>query len=1202
MRSNDIEFTRGGAALANTLGTRTGGEINLEAANSIRLEEKVLITANSLFNIGNAGNIFIDSSSLNANNEALISAATRTEGNGGSITVNVNDTSIANQSVISTQADDNSEGEGGNIIIKGDRLQLSNNSLISSASLGSGDAGDLELNINENISLERSSQVSAEARLTESNARGGNIDLETRNLNVLDASQITTSTFSKGDSGAINLNIERGIFSGTGTVVSSQTEGSGESGNIFMSGEKLDIFDGAAITTATFEAGDGGDLTIETDEVILQNGVLSVLTRGEGNAGALKIEASTLSLSNRARILAETRGSGNAGNLSISADALTVASSSEISSTTDASGDAGIIFLDIDNVILTDLNSAIFAQPLANATGSGGRISLVGESLLVEDGAFISITTLGEGNAGNMEIEMRETNLSGLGSGLFARSVSNTNARGGNIQIEGSRLSVSDDASINSSTEGRGRAGNIEINTEDNVSLSNGGQITASTLGDGRGGNIRIRSNSSVGLTSSAQILSVASGNGDAGTIFIESDAIDLDDSSGIASFVNRDASGKGGFLDLRSEQLNLSNASFISGSTLGQGDAGSISIQSSQLSVSERSAIAAQVEGVNDPAQGIVFFAEGSGGELTIDSDRIEVRNGGRISASTFGLGDAGNLTIRSSESLVLSDEGSNIEAAVRKPGESGLGGVLDIQSPTIEIIDGADINASTFGDGKAGDLRIQSEDLLLQVDELGDAPGDGGFIAVQSQSAGDAGSLVIESDRIRLIDLQPQDDFEPAIIADAFGSGEGGDVIIRTNNLIMNGGGLATVTDGPADGGQILIQPLNTGTEAKVILSNSAIVTTNARENASSEASGGNINVETTNFLLNSGAQVSTATLGAGAAGKLEVLADRVMLQDRDSGFLALVFGEDSTGDGGVLQIEAGALNISDGAIISSSSDGPGDAGDIELNLKHRLDASDAEISTESQLSGGGNISINLINEDVLVGDINLLQGSRLTASVFGGTGGGGDISTASLTFVALDDSDILAFADEGDGGNITIQAPVFLADVFAGDSSAEDADLRDFSQFFDNGRVDINASSRFGLDGTIRISDAGFLENTLAPLASDFSRADLVVAGSCLARQNADRGSFVVTGTGGLPRSPYESIRSPYQAIAVRPLETSSGAISQHESVPNPQHSDTWRLGDPIREAGQLAIAIDGRAYLSASAGTTRSVATVDQLTCQ
>ncbi|MEM6446591.1 MAG: hypothetical protein AAF704_08525, partial [Cyanobacteria bacterium P01_D01_bin.123] len=289
-------------------------------------------------------------------------------------------------------------------------------------------------------------------------------------------------------------------------------------------------------------------------------------------------------------------------------------------------------------------------------------------------------------------------------------------------------------------------------------------------------------------------------------------------------------------------------------------------------------------------------------------------------------------------------------------------------------------------------------------------------------------------------------------------------------------------------------------------------------------------------------------------------------------------------------------------DGAIISSSSDGPGDAGDIELNLKHRLDASDAEISTESQLSGGGNISINLINKDVLVGDINLFQGSRLTASVFGGTGGGGDISTASLTFVALDDSDILAFADEGDGGNITIQAPVFLADVFAGDSGAEDADLRDFSQFFDNGRVDINASSRFGLDGTIRISDAGFLENTLAPLASDFSRADLVVAGSCLARQNADRGSFVVTGTGGLPRSPYESIRSPYQAIAVRPLETSSGAISRHESEPNPQPSDTWRLGDPIREAGQLAIAVDGRAYLSASAGTTRSVATVDQLTCQ
>lgn len=1466
LRGNDINIARGGTALANTLAAEGGGTIQFQAENSIQLEDKVLVTATTL-GTGQAGDIVLNSPNVKTDNEVLIWATTQGKGDGGMIDINANDITLTNQSVFSTQAEIGSEGRGGNIQINGDHLKISDESRISSASLGTENAGSLNIIATESISVDLVSKISAGARLDDSNARGGNIVIATENLNLSGASEIETSTFSRGNSGALELDIEQAVISGEGTLVTSQTESIGQSGNIRISGKTLELSDSAAISTATFEAGDGGDLKIDmNDEVNLNNGVLSILTRGEGNAGLLEIKTPTLILSERARVLAETRGSGNAGNLSILANDVVIASQSEVSSTTNDSGNAGNIDIRGKNILIKDLNTSIFAQPLRDATGNGGEISISGDSLAIEDGAFVSISTLGDGNAGRIIIDVSNVELSGLGSGLFARvSEPDATGQGGNIKVLASSVDVSNEAAINVGTEGAGQGGRIDIQSnnlnvdragfissvssgagnagdieidvgeifriadgglilafvdgdgnggilsidarelavtnnsvittatlgagnasaaniradevrlEDNgriatsvvsgssgnggnlkitgnrllilsgsdinasttgsgsggslslemaelvrvngtdtiisadvregatgqsgsleiisgdrVLIDDGGQISTATLGSGRGGNLNIigrsvslvdggviaastfadgnsgslsihstelteidgiqtgvladsRANASgnsgrisirsddritianggavsastqgsgrgglielegqqIDVGNSAVVTSSTTGEGDAGAIAFKADAIEVFSQGRVDGITARDATGRGGEIAFEGDRLYVFDAGLIATSTFGRGNAGNLNVNVSEIAIEGNSFLGAQVAGRASSSGQDDGFAEGSGGELFIVGDTLEMRDGGQISASTLGFGDAGNLTIAGFTKVSIDGSASSIVAETRKSfGAGGSAGNLSIESDAIALTNGADISTSTFGSGDGGTLNIVSKDLLLSVAERS-ADDEGSFIAVQSQSSGNGGSLTISSDRISILDLQPDDAFEAAIVADALGSGKGGSLTIRTNELTMSDGGISTVTNGSADGGTISIVPIESSSSASITLSDRALVSANAQQNASATARGGNINIETTNLSVNSGAQVSTATRGSGSAGRLDIQADRISLRDPGSGFLASVSGANSAGDGGVLNIRADVLEIADGARISSSSEGLGEAGNIQLSLGDSLDVTDASITTESRQSGGGNIDIEVANDGNATGDIALFQGSRLTANVFGGTGGGGDISTTSLTFVALDDSDILAFADEGDGGNITIQAPVFLADIFGGDGSSEDADLSDFSRFFGNNRVDINASSRFGLDGAIEISDAGFLESTLAPLASDFSRSDLVVAGSCLARQNADRGSFVVTGTGGLPRSPYENSSSPYEAIAVRPLADDASEAVVPQIEPNASVAEVWKPGDPVREAATLVATADGRVLLSSAAGDRSSVATAGELVCQ
>jgi large exoprotein involved in heme utilization and adhesion len=208
----------------------------------------------------------------------------------------------------------------------------------------------------------------------------------------------------------------------------------------------------------------------------------------------------------------------------------------------------------------------------------------------------------------------------------------------------------------------------------------------------------------------------------------------------------------------------------------------------------------------------------------------------------------------------------------------------------------------------------------------------------------------------------------------------------------------------------------------------------------------------------------------------------------------------------------------------------------------------------SLRAETAAGDRGSIKLQTRDLL-----LRHGSAINTNATG-TATGGNITINTDTLVALEDSDITANAVQGQGGNIQINAQgAFLS--------------RD---------SEITASSQRGINGTveIRTPDIGIGSN-VTQLEANFVAPEQVIAGSCLARRNAEQGSFTVTGTGGLPRNPYDSIQGEYKVSDVQGLPEVAHQLTPSPS-PKPQAStpNLWKQGDPIQEAQGMTVTENGR----------------------
>jgi hypothetical protein len=315
----------------------------------------------------------------------------------------------------------------------------------------------------------------------------------------------------------------------------------------------------------------------------------------------------------------------------------------------------------------------------------------------------------------------------------------------------------------------------------------------------------------------------------------------------------------------------------------------------------------------------------------------------------------------------------------------------------------------------------------------------------------------------------------------------GRGGAVLVEADTVELSDGGrmttqIAVRTDaGPA--GRIAI------TAHGRFHSDGGIVS--SAGNPLGDAPGGAVEISAGELRLEAASAVTSESLGGGDAGSISLSAQGALAVDASE-----VTTLAARGRSGALTLTAGDdISLSNGALVSAETLGPGDAAPVVLIAGDAIILDRSTVSARAAAAEGGNVSL---SAPTLVA----LFDSTISAAVGGGAGTTGGNVEIDPTFVVLSRSAILANAFEGRGGNIRIVADYFFADP----SSV------------------IDASSQRSIDGTVIIEAPDTdLGEELAALPSDIVDPSSQLAERCAARQGAAPATFGRSGRGGLPAAP-------------------------------------------------------------------------------
>ena len=566
-----------------------------------------------------------------------------------------------------------SGNRGGNVRLRGGIVNIADGSAILADTLGDGAGGSLEIAATEAIEIigfAKNSffptRLSTDVDLG-ATGNGGDLSIATDYLLVADGAQLNSGTFGRGDAG--NLTVEAteievvgesadGEFA-SGLFAQADFGETGNGGDLSIATDYLLVADGAQISTTTFGSGDAGDLNVTASEIelIAASGDfasgLFVSTEGEGNGGSLNVETDYLLVADGAAMVTSTFGSGDAGNLNVTASEIEL-----------IGGAAGVG------------SSGLFANVEAGSSGSGGNLMVETTSLSIADGAQVSTTTFGLGDAGTVNINAEDIHLvgtspAGTPSGLFATVETRdleTSSGGGDLTISTARLRVTDGAQIATSTSGSGDGGNLQIVAEEFIRLSgtsdtgSSGLFATALTGDGAGGNINVTTDT----------LEIA----DQATVSVSN--FPSSDNSPFAP-----GRGAAGNLSIAARNLNLSQG-IISADT-STGDRGNINLQTELLFLQQNSTISTNAQ---ETATGGNIFIDANDGFLVA----VPQENNDITANAVFG--DGGNVNIIAQDIIgIVPQPNPTPFSDITASSEFGIMGGVTLQTqdvtPSVEIVE---------------------------------------------------------------------------------------------------------------------------------------------------------------------------------------------------------------------------------------------------------------------------------------------------------------------------------------------------------------------------------------------------------------------------------------------------------------------------------------------------------------------------------
>jgi large exoprotein involved in heme utilization and adhesion len=204
------------------------------------------------------------------------------------------------------------------------------------------------------MALTNRAEITTDSGLFSSTASGGNagaITLEVGRLTLTDGAVISSTTFGPGRGGSVTVRASKaltlagtdpmtGFPSGILATARGVGEGAGHAGMVLVEAATITLTDGAQLGSTTFGSGRGGSVTVRATEALTLKGFtlvdsslvptgISAGTLGAGDAGAVLVEASTITVTDGAQIGNVTFGSGRGGNVTVRAtEAVTLKGSS----------------------------------------------------------------------------------------------------------------------------------------------------------------------------------------------------------------------------------------------------------------------------------------------------------------------------------------------------------------------------------------------------------------------------------------------------------------------------------------------------------------------------------------------------------------------------------------------------------------------------------------------------------------------------------------------------------------------------------------------------------------------------------------------------------------------------------------------------------------------------------------------------------
>jgi len=572
---------------------------------------------------------------------------------------------MTQESTIDVSEADGSVTGAGAVFIRGRQFVMDNSHIFSNTQ--NGNSKGIDIRLTNDLVMKKGSSIEAS---TSGPGKGGDLTVKAGRLELKGDAFIDTRTFGPGHGGNLtaeaedillggeSLNVFSGLFSGTeGT-----DPGSGDAGNIAVKAGRLEL-KGGTIDSSTFGWGNGGSLTVEAEDILLEGEFSKILFSSlssnaggtepdSGDAGNITVKAGHLQLKGLAQITTATVGPGKGGNITVKAGRLELKGGAQMTAGTSGSGNGGSLQVEAESILLegeggADLVSGLFTSNRAKDLSSGnvlvgsgdaGNITVKAGRLELKGGGQLGASTFGSGNGGSLTVEAEDIVLEGSASAGF-RSGLFTNTQGAD--------------------PGSGTAGDLTVNVG-NLLVSEGATISAETFGPGAGGKL-----------------------------FINATNIDLRDGASILSqstSENPDA-GQSGEISIRaSDTFRLFNNSQVSVETA-QADAGNINLQvGSLVHLRDQSSITTSVAG-----------GTGDGGDITIDPTFVVLDRGSEIVARAR-EGHGGAIKIRSN--FFFQSPDSRVDASSGNP---ELSGTVEIDAPDTDIIGGISVLPEAYFDATA-------------------------------------------------------------------------------------------------------------------------------------------------------------------------------------------------------------------------------------------------------------------------------------------------------------------------------------------------------------------------------------------------------------------------------------------------------------------------------------------------------------------